>query len=161
MKRSGFKPRKKPMERTGFKKKAKRAKHELESKSMVELGKIAWKLMSKYIRTRDLNKGCITCGKAFTKIGDMDAGHFKHAAKTNPVSYDERNINGQCPATCNRLGHGKLDVYAEKLVEMYGGDVLAELVRIKNSSIKGKDKREFFYQTIADLKKKIADQENP
>jgi hypothetical protein len=126
---------------------------------MVDLGKTAWKLMSKYIRTRDLGKTCITCSKVFTSIKQSDAGHLYHAAKTNQVSYDERNIHAQC-SSCNRFDSGRHALYAEKVVRMYGCNVLTELLQKKKMPFKGKDKREFFYQTIADLKRKIAEQEN-
>jgi hypothetical protein len=90
------------------------------------LQKKAWFLMSKYVRARDGNR-CFTCDKVTEK---PHAGHFKHAPKSNQVSYDFRNINCQC-VSCNTFGNGKLDVYAERLVARYGEDVLSDLSRLK------------------------------
>lgn len=118
----------------------------------------AWKLMSRYVRLRDMKKGCITCGKSYVEICDAQAGHFKHAAKTNPVSYDFRNINAQC-ISCNSFGNGKLDVYAERLVEMYGPEVLTELTQLKKMPLKGKDKKQFFVDKIAELTEKLKEVE--
>jgi hypothetical protein len=113
----------------------------------------AWNMMSRYVRLRGDFSGrwcCITCGKPYTEIRDVHAGHFKHAPRTNQVSYDLRNVWPQCPS-CNSFGRGKLDVYAERLVEVYGPDVLAELTQLKKIPLKGKDKRQFFLDKIAEL----------
>ena len=131
---------------------------------MQVISRQAWKLMSRYVRlSGDLNGEwrCVTCGKPYSDIRDISAGHFKHDGtknKSNPVSYDGRNVWPQC-TSCNTFGNGKLDIYAEKLVERYGPDILSELSRIKHSSLKGKDKREFFTNKIAELTEKLADME--
>ena len=125
-----------------------------------ELAPKCWKLMSKYVRLRGVQGKwvCITCGKPYTEIKDIQAGHYKHAGKTNQVSYDFRNINPQCHS-CNGFGNGKLDVYAERLVEIYGGDVLGELTQLKKIPLKGKDKRQFFVEKIAELTEKLKEME--
>jgi hypothetical protein len=159
MKRTAIKRSKKAMKRTGFKRKIKtHSADSLTKKKVTELGEIAWKLMSRYTRTRDLEVGCITCGKHFEDIKEAQAGHFKHAARTNPVSYDFRNIHAQCNS-CNSMASGRLDVYAEKIEAMYGFGVIQELTAIKNHSVIGKDKRQFLYDTISDLQDKIKEQE--
>ena len=128
----------------------------LHDMKLVDIGKnVAWPMMSRYVRMRDDGKGCVTCGnKKDRRWQEMEAGHFKHAGKCNPVSYDPRNINSQCHS-CNGEGSGRGDVYAEKLEEMYGFGIIQELVAMKNMSLKGKDKRQFMYDTIADLQEKL------
>jgi hypothetical protein len=126
----------------------------LDSMRATDIGKnVAWPMMSRYVRMRGEGKGCITCGKVLP-WQQMQAGHFRHAGKNNPVSYDPRNINPQCPS-CNGMGDGKLDIYATKLVSMYGPTVLEELNTKKHMSLKGKDKRQFMYDVIADLQDKL------
>lgn len=102
----------------------------------------AWSAFSKYVRLRDSvsfpnredgpNVRCITC-RNYWHWKDMHAGHFVHAGRANPVTYDERNVNAQCPA-CNTFLHGKLDVYATRLIERYGMGVTDELRAMKAQS---------------------------
>lgn len=72
-----------------------------------------------WIRKRDENKGCITCGGPVEQ-----AGHFKH----NKLDFDEINLNGQCKG-CNYFKSGKLDIYGIRLVEMYGLAKIKDLER--------------------------------
>jgi len=102
----------------------------------------AWSAFSKYVRLRDCFEfssmlggmacECVTCGtkRVWT---EMHAGHFVHAGRRNPVSYDTRNINAQCPA-CNTFKHGQLDVYGERLTMFYGPGVTDELRAMKAQS---------------------------
>lgn len=130
----------------------------LADMKLVDLCKnVAWPLMSRYVRMSQVKDGCITCSKV-DRWQDMQAGHFKHAGKCNPVSYDFRNVNNQCPS-CNKMHDGRLDVYAEKLEERYGYGIIQELTLKKNMSLKGKDKRQFIYDVIADLQSKLKAQE--
>lgn len=95
----------------------------------------AWSAFSKYVRMRDAVmslRGCVTCG-TYRDWQEMHAGHFVHAGRANPVTYDERNVNAQCPA-CNTFLHGKLDVYATRLIERYGMGVTDELRAMKAQS---------------------------
>ena len=84
-----------------------------------------WKEFSKYIRTKGADKDgfneCFTCGvkKHYTKL---NAGHFKHGK----LDFDEMNVNPQCVG-CNMYGRGKLDVYAIKLLKLYGAKKLKDL----------------------------------
>jgi hypothetical protein len=161
MKRSGIKPSKKSMKRTPFKKKPYRplpaesaTQERLSNMGITELcHRVAWPLMSRYVRMNQEEQGCITCGKV-KPWQEMQAGHFKHAGKCNPVSYDLRNVNNQCHS-CNGEGKGRLDVYAERLEALYGYGIIQELTLKKNMSLKGKDKRQFIYDVIADLKEKL------
>jgi hypothetical protein len=124
-----------------------------KQKKLTTIAKETWTLMSKYVRQRDGNR-CFTCGRV---TANPQAGHFKHAPRTNPVSFDERNINCQC-VSCNSFGNGKLDIYAEKLVDLYGSEVLSELTFIKNTGFKGmgvSDKRAWFADKQAELKQKL------
>jgi hypothetical protein len=87
-------------------------------------GKV-WKQFSIYVRSKDADwKGeaqCFTCGKR-QHWRLFDAGHFKHGV----LDYDLENISIQCTG-CNRFWHGRLDVYATRLVENYGPEILKRL----------------------------------
>ena len=87
-------------------------------KSLKQLKKIAWRLMSIYIRKLNLDytdrAKCYTCGKQ-DNWRSMDAGHFIH----NKLDFDPRNLKIQC-GRCNRYLRGKLGVYAIKLIQEYG-----------------------------------------
>ena len=64
------------------------------------------KYFSLYIRTRDANKGlisCCTCGRLIP-IKEADCGHFL-SRRFEATRYDERNANGQCKK-CNRFEYG-------------------------------------------------------
>jgi 5-methylcytosine-specific restriction endonuclease McrA len=99
------------------------------NKVKTEIARQAWALMSQYIRLRDKGK-CFTCG-VVRPIEEMQAGHYHHAKVTNAVSYDKRNVNCQCPE-CNTGGNGRSVEYGERLVELYGQDVLDELALAKH-----------------------------
>lgn len=101
----------------------------------------AWSAFSKYVRLRDCYgwypdqipaAQCLTCA-AIRDWRQMHAGHFVHAGRANPVTYDERNINAQCPA-CNTFRHGMLDVYSERLTAKHGAGVTDELRAMKAQS---------------------------
>jgi hypothetical protein len=72
---------------------------------------------------------CFTCGGIFNWV-HIDCGHYiSRMYKT--VRWDEQNTEPQCPS-CNRFHEGKKDVFALKLQEKYGRDILEELNRRKN-----------------------------
>jgi len=154
MKRTPFKKKRKPMKKTLFKKK--KAKKE-KLPPINALAKTAWKLMSKYVRLRD-KRICFTCGK-FVDEGDKgsyQAGHFKHAPKKSVVSYDERNINGQCHS-CNYYKSGNLAEYALRLEKKYGLGILQELEQKKKrcDGMSILERKEWFINKIEELKGKI------
>ena len=74
-------------------------------------------VFNKFIRLRDLNKGCISCGT--TLLGKKyDAGHF-YATTYEGLRFNELNVHGQC-VQCNRDKHGNIHEYRKKIVERIG-----------------------------------------
>lgn len=71
----------------------------------------------KYIRERDKNKGCISCGKPLAK--GYHAGHYKPDGSNAMVRYNEDNIHGQC-IQCNTFKSGNLPQYAINLIDRIG-----------------------------------------
>ena len=79
--------------------------------------KITQATFNKYIRLRDKEKGCISCGN---KLGSkFDAGHYMNANNHWNVRFNELNVNGQCVA-CNQHKHGNLIEYRKRLVKLIG-----------------------------------------
>lgn len=84
------------------------------SKSLPKLLKQAQTVFNKYIRERDKEKGCISCG------GSVDhAGHYFSQGQHSALRFDEFNVNGQCVG-CNTYKHGNLINYRKGLVARYG-----------------------------------------
>lgn len=84
-----------------------------------------------FIRKRD-NGICFTCGVK-KPWKEMQNGHYI-SRNHNSLRYDERNCHCQCMA-CNVFKHGEMDVYALRLQEKYGEDILKEL-SIKKQEVK-------------------------
>ena len=127
-----------------------KAKKKEELMTVQDYIKIAQQVFNKYIRLRDKDKGCISCGKPL--VGKFDAGHFLNANNHWAVRFDEDNVHGQC-VECNRWKHGNLLNYKEGLIERIGHE------RINALSIYLKQTRKFnideLKEIIATYKKKI------
>jgi hypothetical protein len=87
--------------------------------SIPTLTKKAQVVFNKWIRNRDKDKGCISCGRPVT-----EAGHYLNAGHFSALRFNEMNVNGQCTG-CNCFRHGNLIEYRKGLVKKYGeGKVL-------------------------------------
>lgn len=75
----------------------------------------------KYIRERDRNKPCISCGIPF--LEDFQAGHFYKAELFSNLKFDEKNISGQC-RLCNLRKEGNESGYRSGIIQRYGLDHL-------------------------------------
>jgi hypothetical protein len=67
-----------------------------------------------FIRARDKDKGCISCGGLV-----QEAGHYFSQGHHSALRYNEINTNGQCKR-CNCFLHGNLIHYRSGLVKRYG-----------------------------------------
>src|SRR5581483_11304388 len=67
-----------------------------------------------YIRFRDNEKGCISCGGPV-----QEAGHFFSQGHHSALRFNEMNTNGQC-TRCNCFLHGNLILYRFGMVKRYG-----------------------------------------
>lgn len=71
---------------------------------------------NRFIRERDKDKGCISCG------GSVDhAGHYLSAGHHGHLRFNEMNVHGQC-LRCNNFLHGNLINYRQGLVKRIGED---------------------------------------
>ena len=94
----------------------------LKKKTLLQLKPIATKHINKFIRNRDKDKPCISCGKYTT----LQAGHFYSAGKHSSVRFNEDNVNGQC-LSCNFYKSGDLLNYRTNLIEKIGVDRFEKL----------------------------------
>ena len=105
-----------------WKKEKKELKEKLET--VQSLMKKAQKYFNTYIRERDKKKPCVSCGQ--TLGAKFDAGHYFSSGTHKAVTFDERNVHGQCVA-CNQHKHGNLLNYQTGIQERIGADELIEL----------------------------------
>tara|TARA_B100000287_G_scaffold9592_1_gene9641 strand:+ start:4584 stop:5006 length:423 start_codon:yes stop_codon:yes gene_type:complete len=94
----------------------------LKKKTLLQLKAIATKHFNKFIRDRDKDKPCISCGKHTT----LQAGHFYSAGKHSSVRFNEDNVHGQC-VSCNYFKSGDLLNYRTNLIEKIGVDRFEKL----------------------------------
>lgn len=69
---------------------------------------------NKWIRNRDKDLGCISCGAEVT-----EAGHYFSQGHYSSLRFNNINTNGQC-TRCNRFLHGNLINYRKGLIKRYG-----------------------------------------
>ena len=86
----------------------------MKQKSLPQLLKKAQEVFNKWIRIRDKDKGCISCGAQVDH-----AGHYYSQGHHSALRYNEVNTNGQC-LRCNNFLHGNLINYRIGLIKRYG-----------------------------------------
>lgn len=75
-----------------------------------------------YIRTRDLNKPCISCGCLpgdMVRGGTFDAGHYRSRGSAGHLRFNTLNCFGQCKK-CNRYLSGNVVEYRKRLITHIG-----------------------------------------
>ena len=80
-------------------------------------------VFNKYIRLRDRNKGCISCGGPV-----QDAGHYYSTSQCPQpqMIFNEQNVHGQC-ISCNRFKEGARQGYLVGLNRRYGPDYIMNI----------------------------------
>lgn len=99
------------------KKKLRERKDKLKSRS--EWLKDAQKVFNKYIRLRDKDEPCISCGRYH--VGKYDAGHYRSVGACPELRFCELNVNKQC-VPCNQHKSGNAIEYRINLVRKIGAD---------------------------------------
>lgn len=89
--------------------------------SIPALTKKAQVVFNSWIRARDKDKGCISCGKEVT-----EAGHYFSTGHYSALRFNEINTNGQC-TRCNCFLSGNLIKYRQGLVKRYGEQKVIDL----------------------------------
>jgi len=100
----------------------------------------------KWVRMRDKDMPCISCGVKDTDL--FDGGHYFKAELFSGLIFDERNCHKQC-RKCNRFLNGNELQYRSGLIKRYGIDFVTNLESISDS------KRVYKYSREELIAKKI------
>jgi hypothetical protein len=97
---------------------------------------------AQFIRLRDKDKPCITCGQFKS---DKDCGHFI-SRRFDSTRYDEKNANGQC-LTCNRFQYGNQYAHGKAIDKLYG-EGTADSLHLKSRMMSNRN--QYDYEVIAE-----------
>lgn len=126
-------------------------------KSLSDIEKEAKVFFQHWIRLRDKDENCISCGIAQTTL--WDGGHFKKAEIYSGTIFNEKNCHKQC-RKCNRfLGGNELN-YREGLVGRYGEDYVLEVELLANKLRTYKFSKEELIEIRNKYSKLIAEHKN-
>lgn len=101
------------------KREAKRKKREYRKNDIRVRREAAIKEFNRYIRLRDANLPCISCG-ALPGTFKLTAGHYITAGSCSALRFDEQNVHGQCWWNCNRNKSGNIVKYREGIIKRFG-----------------------------------------
>jgi len=111
--------------------KANKAKARDDIKSYAQRLGEAKKVFQKWIRMRDKDKPCISCGSVSSTV--WDGGHYKKAEIYSGVIFHENNVHLQC-GKCNRfLGGNELN-YRDGLIAKIGEQAVIELEKLADTT---------------------------
>lgn len=91
----------------------------------------AKKSFQKFIRLRDKNENCISCGENNKDL--WDGGHFKKAEIYSGVIFHEHNCHKQC-RKCNRFLNGNELMYREGLIIRYNEQYVVNIEKLANET---------------------------
>lgn len=117
-----------------------KAKKEKEEKRKLkkrkdELRPIKWyedraqTVFNKFIRLRDKEIPCISCGKPDNGLHQRHASHYRSRGGCSYLRFDESNVHASC-SQCNKWQSGNIAGYTPELILKVGQ---AEFERIKSS----------------------------
>ena len=106
------------------KKRLKERKEKLKSRA--EWLRDAQDVFNKFIRLRDKDQPCISCGRYHE--GQWHAGHYRSVGACPELRFCELNVHKQC-APCNDHKSGNIIEYRINLVNKIGADKVAWLER--------------------------------
>ena len=112
------------------KKQIKEAKQKIKSRS--DWLKDTQVVFNKYIRLRDQNDGCISCGSKSASA--YHAGHYRSIGSARHLRFNELNCHRQC-AACNTHLSGNLINYRQRLITKIGIYAVEEL-ESNNATVK-------------------------
>lgn len=85
----------------------------------------AKKSFQKWIRLRDKDKPCISCGNPSQE--DRAGGHFYSAGMHSGLMFNSFNCHSQCNTYCNKFLSGNLLEYRKGLINRFGEDFIQGL----------------------------------
>ena len=113
------------------------------------LKKVAQKTFNEFIRMRDKDLPCISCGT--TKPIQYHAGHYKNQGGFGYLRFNELNCHKQC-SVCNNHRSGNLVPYRVALIEKIG---LEEVKILEKPNVIKKWSAEELLDVIAEYKIKV------
>lgn len=116
-------------------------------KTLSDYEKEAKKSFQKWIRLRDQNLPCISCGNADTD--DWAGGHYFPAGIYSGLMFDENNCHKQCNTYCNKWLSGNLIEYRKGLIKRYGIEFVEQLESMSDA------KRDYKYTKNELIAKKL------
>lgn len=116
-----------------------KAKIESKRKTITQLINDARKYFQQWIRLRDNDLPCISCGNFYSNF--YDGGHFFKAELYTGLIFKEINCNKQC-RKCNRYQGGNESAYRQGLIQKYGEEKVKELEELSKSNRSKKYERE-------------------
>lgn len=134
-------------------------KRELRTKS--DWVKLAQAAVNAWVRFRDRDKGCISCGaKPTNKLGGtMDAGHYRSRGAAGHLRFNTWNIHAQC-VKCNRHLSGNVVEFRINLIRRIGEDRVQQLEAdstIKNFDVDYLQRITRIFKRRLRIEKKIAE----
>jgi len=112
--------------------------HKERLKTIPQLKKEAQVAFNGYIRERDRQQPCISCGAPPPDLSQLhagrDAGHLRSTGAADHLRFDERNCNAQC-VSCNQYKAGNVIAYRLGLVARIGLDAV-EALENDNEAVK-------------------------
>ena len=140
------------------KKKKERAELKESLKSISAVINDVKKVFQHFIRLRDKNKPCISCGNK--NPADWCGSHYFPAGVYSGLIFDERNCHGACNTYCNKHLSGNLVNYRIGLIERYGEEYVLKLEQDSLSLKQYKYTREELQQIKEKYKQKIKEYES-
>ena len=101
-----------------------KAKKELKNNDRSFQLKKTQAIFNAYIRLRDNDRNCISCGRRHE--GQYHAGHYRTVGANPELRFNERNCHKQC-APCNNHLSGNLVNYRINLIANYSVEFVAFL----------------------------------
>ncbi len=110
-----------------------RIKKEFKQNDKTHLVKVAQQVFNKYIRTRDKDLPCISCGytfgidlesdseRTYVHIRQAHAGYLKPVGGNDNLRFNEDNVHKQC-SICNNHKSGNVGEYEKQLILKIGKD---------------------------------------
>jgi len=102
--------------------KTQRAEHKAikqSQKTLTDWLKEAQRHCNRYVRLRDSNEPCISCGTVNPNI-KYDAGHYRTSKAAPQLRFNLDNIHKQCSNNCNVHLSGNIINYRPRLIEKIG-----------------------------------------
>jgi hypothetical protein len=130
-------------------KEANKKKKQFKDNDKSHLIQIAQKEVNKYIRIRDINKPCCSCGCVEGR--QFHAGHYESVGGNQHQRFYTLNIHKQC-SICNNHKSGNLIPYRLFMIDKYG---LAKVEELENDHSIKKYTVEYLKRLIKVFRSKI------